>query len=372
MISNFQRLWGARYHCITFALATFVIGCADIETSVAPEPAACVPKDGPLPFDNLTDYCLFEGPLSDLVPAERVIPFDVTAALWSDHAEKQRLLVLPPGEKIRFDEGEEWQFPMGTIMVKTFSFREDFRDENSPRKTLETRLLLLGQEGWTGEVYRWNDEQTEGKRIIAGERVPITYIDESGETFNEDYIVPNQNQCKSCHERNDTITFLGPFTHQLNRDVMIEGASKNQLTHFAELGLFDAPLPSAAAELPAFTDPFGGGPLDDRARSYLHANCSHCHRPGGGGGPSGLVLLAWEKNLAKNGACKEPAAAGAGTGGHSFDIVPGSPEESILIYRMSATDPDIKMPELPNRIPDKKGIELISQWITGLTPKGCQ
>jgi len=347
-------------------------GCADLETGPVPEPTpACVRKDGPLPLEKLSDYCFFEGEMKELAPAKGVVPYDVAAALWSDHAAKQRLIVLPAGKKIGFDAGEEWQFPLGTILVKTFSFYDDFRDPTSPRHILETRLLTLGETGWVGDVYRWNDEQTEAVRMVAGERVDVSYIDESGEAAQEEYLVPNTNQCKSCHERNDEITFLGPITPQMNRPVTAGGESVNQLDHLAAQGLFDTALP-AAESLSAFPDPFGDGPLDERARGYLHANCSHCHRPGGGGGSSGLVLLAWEKFPAKNGVCKSPAAAGAGTGGFQWDIVPGHPEQSIMVYRMSSSDADIKMPELPNRIPDKKGVALISEWISGMDPNTCE
>jgi hypothetical protein len=30
------------------------------------------------------------------------------------------------------------------------------------------------------------------------------------------------------------------------------------------------------------------------------------------------------------------------------------------------------MPELPNRIPDADGIELVSAWIAAMSPPGCQ
>lgn len=356
--------------CLGGAAALSSAACADVDSTAPPPPAGCVPADGPLPHEKLSDYCFFEGPLKDLAPAEGAYPYEVAAALWSDHAAKQRLIVPPKGQKVTFGEGEDWVYPIGTILVKTFSFHDDFRDLSTPRRTLETRLLILGEAGWTGEVYRWNDEQTEATRIVAGERVDVTYIDDFGEAMAEEYIVPNQNQCKSCHERDDANTFLGPFTQQMNRPVQVGAETRNQLDYLAEKGLFDGALPPAES-IAAFPDPFGDAPLDDRARAYLHANCSHCHRPGGGGGPSGLVLLAWEKDPGKNGVCKAPAAAGQGTGGHTHDIVPGHPEDSILIFRMGSTDPDIKMPELPNRVPDKKGAALISDWIAAMSPEGC-
>lgn len=86
---------------------------------------------------------------------------------------------------------------------------------------------------------------------------------------------------------------------------------------------------------------------------------------------SGLVLLNWERDPGKNGVCKEPAAAGPGTGGNFYDIVPGHPEQSILIYRVSSTDPQIKMPELPNRIVDKRGVKLLTEWIAAMEPAAC-
>ena len=366
----------------TGATGLFAASCADDET-VSPvggttttttetvTPQACVPKEGPMPFEKLTDYCIYQGELKTLTPSEGVYPYDVAAALWSDHAAKQRLIVLPPGGKIKFDDGEGWQFPLGTIIAKTFSFYDDFRDLSTPHHILETRLLILGEDGWTGHVYRWNDEQTEATRMVAGERVDVGYIDEDGEKYNEEYIVPNTNQCKSCHMRDDKVVLLGPITHQMNRTVTRDGKDVNQLEDMAQKGLFDGVIP-AVQNLPAFPDPFGDAPLDDRARAYLHANCSHCHRPGGGGGLSGLVLLDWEHGAQKNGICKEPAAAGPGTGGFDYDVVPGHPEQSILIYRVSSTDPQIKMPELPNRIVDKKGVALLTEWIQNMDPQACQ
>ncbi len=369
MIPSLPRTDILRPALLALAAGLLGLSCADVDSS-PPVETGCVPKDGPLPHESLSDYCIYQGQMKDLVPSAGAVEYQVAAALWSDHAAKQRIIILPKGQKIKFDPGEDWQFPKGTIIAKTFSFYDDFRDLTSPHHILETRLLILGDDGWTGHVYRWNDEQTEAKIMIAGERVDVGYIDEDGDSYQEQYIVPNTNQCKSCHERDDKNVFLGPFTHQMNRPVEVQGETVNQLEYMAGQGMFDAELP-AAATLPAFPDPFGDAPIDERARSYLHANCSHCHRPGGGGGLSGLVLLDWERDLGKNGVCKEPAAAGPGTGGHDYDIVPGHPERSILIYRVSSTDPQIKMPELPNRIVDKHGVALLTEWIAGMDPAAC-
>jgi uncharacterized repeat protein (TIGR03806 family) len=358
-------LLGPALALVTVALA----GCSG--DPALPRPAPPAPPDKTIPYDTLSEYGFFEGPLLDMKPRAGVVPYDVASPLWADHAGKGRFIALPKGSSIAFGELEGWQFPLGAIVIKSFFVSMDLRAPTGPARILETRLLIRQEEGWTAHTYLWNDEQTEARRVIAGERIEIVYTDADGKPAQEQYLVPNTNQCKSCHERDDETELLGVITPQLNRDVPTPaGPPRNQLEWLAEQGLFRDPLPPREA-LPAFADPRGDAPLDDRARAYLHGNCSHCHRPGAGGGPSGLVLLAWEDNPKKRGICKAPVAAGAGTGGHSHDIVPGSPGESIMIFRMSSTDPEIKMPELPSRIPDQEGVALVSAWISAMDPPGC-
>jgi hypothetical protein len=120
-------------------------------------------------------------------------------------------------------------------------------------------------------------------------------------------------------------------------------------------------------------DPLGDvGTLDQRARSYLHSNCSHCHRQDGGAGISGLRYPYWEEAPIHLGICKPPAAAGAASGGRPYDIVPGDPDQSIVVFRMQSLDPMVKMPELPSRVLNPDGIQLISEWIAAMEPAGCE
>jgi uncharacterized repeat protein (TIGR03806 family) len=346
------------------AAVAMLSGCGGSEP-----PAEATP--GKMPYETLSTYGFFAGEMAKQDPAPGVVPYEVAAPLWSDGAAKKRFVVLPEGGKIGWTERDEWSLPVGSVLIKTFLFPDDLREASGPARIIETRLLIHEEEGWTGHVYVWNEAQTEATRLIAGKRVDVSFIDEEGAARTQEYVVPNTNQCKSCHERDDELRELGMTTHQMNREVMVEGAAVNQLDWLKEKGVFGSAPPPSSGEANAFPDPFGDGPIESRARAYLAGNCSHCHRPGGGGGDSGLVLLAWEENLPSMGVCKGPAAAGSGTGGHSFDIVPGAPESSIMIFRMSSVDPEIKMPELPNLVSDKKGVELISAWIAGMEPKGC-
>lgn len=302
-------------------------GCPSPEPE--PEPVGCPDP----PCERLSDY--------DFSSA---VPYAPIASLWSDGAVKTRSIVLPAGDLVGFDPGEVWEWPFGTILVKEFAFAEP----------VETRLMILRDEGWEGEVYLWDADGADAELFLPGTRVDV-----EGADGPQEYVVPSRNHCRNCHARDDVMHLLGPITPQLN----------HQLDTLAPIFHGEVPDP---ATLDAFEDPFADGPLEARARSWLHANCSHCHRPGGNGGPSGLTFLAWEDDPSAYGICKRPAAAGAGTGGRSFDIVPGSPDESIVVFRMESTDPEVKMPELPNLIPDPDGLALIRSWIEAMPPQACE
>lgn len=353
--------WGMWLALLVAAPVVMTPGCDDS----CDGPGRCQAA-GELPLKQLSDYDFFTGPLVDLAPKQGVVPYQVAAPLWSDQAGKHRFIVLPEGGKIGFEADKDWSFPEGTILIKNFFFDHDRRDPNAGNRIIETRLLVRKGEGWSVYTYVWNDEQTEATLLRTGKRVTIDFIDTDGAKKSEEYIVPNDDQCASCHERDDVAHSLGLITPQMNRLVERDGKQVQQLEWLAAQDMFTGELP-AVSELTAFVDPFGTeGTLDWRARGYLQGNCAHCHQPGGGAGKSGLVFLASETDPAKLGVCKVPAAAGQGTGGHGHDIVPGKPDESIVVFRMNSLDPEIKMPELPNRVIDKAGVQLIRDWIAAM------
>ncbi|MCA9523845.1 MAG: hypothetical protein KC609_22905, partial [Myxococcales bacterium] len=256
-------------------------------------------------------------------------------------------------------------------VIKNFSFPDDLRHPEGPRRIIETRLLIKESSGFTGYVYLWNDEQTDAELKIAGKTVPVSYIDKKGVPQDREYVVPNVNQCANCHSRNDSLRLLGPVTAQMNRNVERDGTTVNQLQWLSDQQFFSKELPTIST-LDRLESPFGTGSLEKRARSYLHANCAHCHRSGGLAGSTGLHFTYSETDTTALGFCKRPVAAGGGTGGLNFDIVPGDPDNSIVVFRMGSTDPGVKMPELPNLLPDLDGIQLMRDWISSMTPQTCQ
>lgn len=339
--------------------------------TVVPTPGPPPDLSGPFPYDTLSQYGFFVGEMAKLRPAPGVIPYEVTSPLWTDGALKYRFIVPPPGETVDFEAEGSWGWPENTILVKNFALPLDWREPDGARRILETRLLIKRGDGdWGAHTYVWDEAQTEATRVSAGKRLVIPMIGAEGESYNQTYLVPNTNQCGNCHEVSDRFLLLGPVTEQLNRDVERGGSAISQLQWLADQGLFTAP-PPASDQLRALTDPFGDGALDWRARSYLHSNCAHCHQSGGDAHKSGLYLGAFVEDPQSYGICKTPVAAGGGAGSLYFDIVPGSPDESILIYRVSSTDPGEKMPEVGNLLTDERGVALLREWIGAMDAVDC-
>jgi uncharacterized repeat protein (TIGR03806 family) len=321
------------------------------------------------PYRTLSEYGFFQGTLSELSPVDGVVPYQVISPLWADHAGKSRYIVLPEGERIEPVGPEDWTYPDGTVIIKTFFYSTDKSRMNETATPIETRLMIKESDDWKGHTYIWNEGLTDAVRKVSGKRLQLSFVDEGGEPASQEYIVPNTNQCKDCHELNHLSRPLGLVSRQLDRIVERDGLAVSQLDWLNEQMIFSQPLlPLGAGHL---VDPFGDAPLAQRARAYLDSNCSHCHRDGGNGGPSGLVLLAEETLPRAFGVCKGPVAAGDGTGGFYNDILPGHPEQSIIVHRMKSTDPEIKMPEIPNRLPHQAGIELVSEWIGQMPEMSC-
>lgn len=230
---------------------------------------------------------------------------------------------------------------------------------------METRLLVNTVNGWEAYPYIWNDEQTEAFYDVAGDTKQIAYIDEKGKKVNTSYLIPNKNQCKGCHVRAGKMTPIGPTARNLNRNYSYPNKKENQLAHWSDMGLIQKVNPDSSPKIPIWNDPKSGS-LDLRARAYLDVNCGHCHSRLGPASTSGLFIDHYEKDPAHLGIMKSPVAAGRGSGDLPFDIVPGDPGKSILIYRMKTIDPGIAMPEIGREQIHKEGVALIEEWIRNL------
>lgn len=168
----------------------------------------------------------------------------------------------------------------------------------------------------------------------------------------------------SCHTQAAGYS-LGLEVGQLNSDFVYEATNRisNQLATMDRIGLFSQPL-APAATLPAYPSPTGQASVEARARSYLHANCAQCHRPGG---PTRATIdLRFERTFAQTGLCNgTPVAGDVGQPGAKL-LVPGNPAQSVLTKRLGG-GPAIRMPPLASRIVDTSGMQLVESWVRGLT-----
>jgi len=311
----------------------------------------------------------------DLKPATGLIPYSVNAELWSDGATKERFIGIPGNGTIEFEtvtypqpapgSVPGWRFPDGTVLVKTF-FLET---EPGVRRRLETRLLVgervsgteeYGDQVWSGYTYIWNDAQTDAELAPAkGVDRAFTIKTADGER-KQTWRFPSRAECTMCH----TVTAkyaLGVNTAQMNKDHDYGGVVANQLATLEHLGLFDKKLPAPPeklAKLADYRDPKAD--LDSRARSYLQANCSHCHRKWGGGNAEFQLLNTLP--LKETGTLDVKPAHGSFDLNDAKLLVPGSADRSVIFHRMKLIGLG-RMPHIASTVVDEEAVKLIREWI---------
>lgn len=322
------------------------------------------------------------------VVADGVQPYDLASPLFTDYAHKIRTVWMPAGAPAQYSDDAVFEFPVGTVITKTFYYPVHDKgadglvlkvgDTSSEvvagshkldaLKLIETRLLVRRAQGWVALPYRWNEDQTDAELMRTGDIVPLTLMDDDSEEIAFNYIVPNANQCASCHapDSNDRVLEpIGPKARHLNKAFAYGAPEANQLALWQKEGLLQG-LPSFDRVPKNVNWVDQQHPLEQRARSYLDINCSHCHSPVGPADTSGLHLGPETVHGPALGICKPPIAAGRGTGHRRFDIVPGRPDESILVYRTASTVADIMMPEIGRSLSHTEGTALLASWIEGL------
>ena len=315
------------------------------------------------PPNRLSSFDLFEGDGATQHPVHGVVAYRINSQLFSDYAYKKRFIRLPEGLPAKYHPVDTFELPVGTIIAKTFSYPRDFRDPSLGERLLETRLLIHGKEGWGGLTYIWNFKQTDAFLEVAGSDIVASWIDLDGNIQANDYQIPNTNQCKQCHVKDGLMVPIGIRARHLNRDYTYESGEENQLDYWSRTGMLTrAPEGDKAPRLSDYEDPLSGT-LEERARAWLEINCAHCHTPGGHSWNAGLDLMASQEDPMLYGVYKSPTAAGRGTGGRYYDIVPGKPEDSIMLYRIESIEPDVAMPELGRSMVHKEGVALVKRWI---------
>lgn len=320
--------------------------------------------------------------------ASGVLRYTVAAPQWCDGAIKERFFGLPFASQIEFETvtypqpapgaPPGWRFPDGTVIAETISLPMTTGDPRSLRR-IETRILHyeelagteeVGTQYWRGYSYVWNDEQTDADlvELSGGTRAfQISDPDAPGGVRTQTWRIPSRAECIICHNMAAKYV-LGLHTLQVNCGSDDSRAIGNQLERFEALGLFTQSLPHRPAELPALVDYRDADQdLDARARAYLHANCSHCHRKWGGGNTE-FQLLATLK-LEETGIVNTPPAHGGFFLPQAAVLASGDPVRSVLLYRMAKLGSG-RMPRLGSDVVDEGGVRLIHEWIASLPSEG--
>ena len=301
----------------------------------------------------LSEYDFFSDPLNQ-IPNSDVVPYELITALFSDYTDKHRFVYLPDGTTAKYEGEEVFDFPIGTALIKTFSYQTN----EGGTLLLETRLLLNKEDGWDALTYVWDIDRGDAFLALGGKTIEVTDVVTPTNANFIRYRAPNKNQCKECHLKDDAVEPIGPKPRNINKAIAYEnGIKNNQIDHWAALGLLEEKPYSNDLMVDAFND---NHDINLRARSYLDINCGHCHSPEGSASSSGLYLSIDDKQF---GVFKKPVAAGRGSGGLSYSIVPGQAEESILLFRMLSNEPDIMMPESGRALMHAEAIDLVTEWI---------
>lgn len=281
--------------------------------------------------------------------APGVVAFRPRFPLWTDGLEKARWILLPPGTSIDAADAERWEFPVGTRLWKEFAIG------GAP---VETRYMERTATGWTFATYLWSADGAGATLAPSG---GVRGAAEIAPGVRHD--VPGRFECTACHGAQSQ-PVLGFSAVQLAAGRT--GSDAPDLVELTRRGVLTDVEPRLL-EIPVAPEPRAVAAL-----GYLHGNCGHCHNAEGPladlgmdlrmvpGGPHDLPA-ALSGALAT--AVGRPALTSARAAPAPHRIVPGNPQESQLLQRLSTRDPLAQMPPLGTRLVDRQAVELLAAWI---------
>ncbi|QXD22353.1 PQQ-dependent sugar dehydrogenase [Opitutia bacterium ISCC 51] len=294
---------------------------------------------------RLSNTGLFKDVKSEL-PSTGVYPFSITSPTWQDGNDSSYWVGIPGKGRMEAAIAYRDELPLlrlkkpnNTVLAKTI---------HKNGKRIETQLLHF--DGfWNGYSYQWNEEQTDAK-LVHKEGLD-TVIDGSRYRF------PSRDECLRCHGSN-FYSLQAFLPSQLDKG--------DQLNQLLELGLIDKEF-KTMAHMENLADPYDeDAPIDQRARSWIHSNCSYCHRTSGGAGVTSMFNAAVPTDRMRLvSTSPEKGTLGLDEG---FLIDPGNPYNSIFYYRI-ATKGAGHMPMIGPKTMDKAGIQLVHDWIRSMDPE---
>jgi uncharacterized repeat protein (TIGR03806 family) len=333
-----------------------------------------------VPYPKLSDYKFFSGELKNQTPSTNVLPYEPASSLFTDYAHKKRFVWMPVGQKATYNgDTKVLELPIGAALIKTFYY--DKMQPSNTTRIIETRVMIRKSSGWIFADYIWNAAQTEATFSLAGSFTNITFKDDNDVVKTTNYRIPNDIQCIVCHKSNQTVAGnlvvsyvpIGIKPQNLNFNYNYNGESKNQLTKWIEQGYLQNNFTYPTNENSSVNYNDTSKPLGVRARSYIDANCSHCHqsnrhcdyRP---------MRFAFSETSPSNplsetnfGLCVNTSDMQSFPPTLDKVIRGGNPLESMLYYRINTTDEGYRMPLHGRTLIHDEGVILIRDWINSLS-----
>lgn len=289
------------------------------------------PPDDELP-EEISDLGIFRD-FERLRPVEGALRYEAITPLWSDGADKPRFVVLPEGGAMTWRDDDAFDVPQGTIAVKSF-----VRDGEA----LETRVIRRTATGFLAATYRWREDRSDADRV--DDAVEAT-------AGGGPWTFPSPDDCRRCHT--DAAGFLlGLSSRQVPRGTLSRWRRMGVLTGAPSLGRLEQNVPVR-----------GRGRTEARARSYLDANCSFCHRPDDETN-AGLDLRATTALDATGVFDAVPQHGDVGLADARI-LAPGDPSRSTLVERMRIRV-EGQMPQFATHVPDEDAIRTLERWILRL------
>ena len=317
------------FDVICFLLPFVLSGCnsgGSGETSASAIQGALASAEKEFP-KTLAETNLFLD-VAKVKPTEVVVPFKVKVPLWSDGAEKNRFIFVPPGQKLsHLRETGAFNYPVGTTLVKHFT------TDTVPPENIETRVMTKKDDGnWKFVTYVWNDNG------IAEANLRPRKVTKGG----KEYRIPSEQECQMCHGEGEKANVLGFTTKQINFETDV---ALNQIDALEQYGFFEQTANELKSQKALDNPKDSLLSINARARSYMDVNCGVCHNPDG---PEKANLLDMRLDAIDTKLVAEEK------------IIPGKPADSLLWKLISAETE--RMPLISLR-PDPEGVEVMRQYI---------